>query len=166
LPYSNAIHDDDQILSIVNTDTKSTKFSYQAQNLEETELIGREIAARLTFPSCVYLQGSMGAGKTTLTKSIIRSFGYLGDVTSPTYNLIQEYEVGQGTIFHMDLYRLEEASEIEYLAIQDLWSDTSLFLIEWPERGEGYLQRATAEISIEKVTEGASDARRIILTLF
>ena len=128
-------------------------------------MIVQQLAAKLSFGSCVYLHGSMGAGKTTLTKSIINAFGYIGEVTSPTYNLVQQYEVSQGTIFHMDLYRLEDPSELEYLALEDLWSDTSLFLIEWPERGAGYLQMADAEISIAKEIDQPSAGRSIILKI-
>ena len=105
----------------------------------------------------------MGAGKTTLTKSIIQAFGYIGEVTSPTYNLVQEYPVEQGVIYHMDLYRLEDPSEFEFLAIDDLWSERSLFLIEWPERADGYLQPANAVITIQKVPETSSVARQIML---
>lgn len=148
----------------MNIETNVKQHSYSAASLEETELIGRQIAKRLTFPSCVYLQGEMGAGKTTLTKSIIQAFGYVGAVTSPTYNLVQEYQVEQGVIYHMDLYRLEDPSELEYLALNDLWSSASLFLIEWPVRGVGYLQMATAEVVINKVLGSDVDRRNIILT--
>lgn len=92
----------------------------------------------------------MGAGKTTLCKSIIQAFGYQGAVTSPTYNLIQEYPVDAGIIYHMDLYRLEDPAELEFLAVQDLWCERSLFLVEWPERGAGYLLPANWAIGIRK----------------
>lgn len=154
----------DEALSIVNIETHRQQHSYSACSLQETELIGQKIAKQLTFPSCVYLQGEMGAGKTTLSKSIIQAFGYVGAVTSPTYNLVQEYQVGQGVIYHMDLYRLEDPSELEYLALDDLWSNTSLFLIEWPVRGAGYLQMANAEVNISKALD-AVDQRNIVLTV-
>lgn len=131
--------------------------------LQDTQKIGADIALQLSFPACVFLHGDMGAGKTTLTKSIIQAMGYDGDVTSPTYNLIQEYQVERGTIYHMDLYRLENSSEIEFLAIDDLWADDSIFLIEWATKGGTYLQKPSHEITISKKCEQSEYARNIIL---
>lgn len=99
---------------------------------------------------CVYLEGDMGAGKTTLAKSIINAFGYQGAVTSPTYNLVQEYPVSDGIIYHMDLYRLEDPGELEFLALDDLWEQDAIFLIEWAERGQRHLRAAERIISISK----------------
>ena len=130
----------------------------------ETEATGNDIAAKLSMPACVYLQGAMGAGKTTLAKSIIQGFGYTGDVTSPTYNLIQEYPVETGGIYHMDLYRLEDPAELEFLAIDDLWSDQSLFLIEWAENGAGYLRPADFVIDIRKKSGKNPEYREILLS--
>jgi len=150
---------------MANNETEAKQTSFVAHDLCETGVIGERIAAQLVFPSCVYLRGAMGAGKTTLTKSIIQAFGYKGEVTSPTYNLVQEYQVEQGTIYHMDLYRLDDPSELEYLALQDHWSDTCLFLIEWPERGVGYLKSADAEILISRIFDTCRDSRNIILNI-
>jgi len=75
----------------VNIDTKHQPLLLIADQLEDMQVVGQKIAAQLTFPSCVYLHGNMGAGKTTLCKSIIKAFGYQNEVTSPTYNLIQEF---------------------------------------------------------------------------
>ncbi len=148
---------------MANCDTFTQQASYIAKDVDETHTIGRQIAAQLSFPACVYLSGEMGAGKTTLSKSIIDALGHQGEVTSPTYNLVQEYEVELGTIFHMDLYRIEDPSELEFLAIDDLWSDISLFLIEWPEKGSGFLPQANFEISISKKFDQTVNTRNIIL---
>ena len=134
---------------------------FESNNISDTETAGREIAQQLVFPSCIYLQASMGMGKTTLCKSIIKSLGYSGAVTSPTYNLIQEYAVQAGTIYHMDLYRLQDPGELEYLALADLWSERSLFLVEWPERGTGFLPAATAQITIVNAQDDAGQSRQI-----
>lgn len=121
---------------------------YLCYNLDDTHNAAKDIVASLEFPACVYLEAEMGAGKTTLCKSIISSYGYIGEVTSPTYNLIQEYPVSNGVIFHMDLYRLNDPQELEFLAIDDLWSEQSLFLIEWPQRGGQRLISADYKIRI------------------
>ena len=123
--------------------------TFASENLQQTDLAARAIAAMLTLPSCVYIEGGMGAGKTTLCKSIISELGYSGVVTSPTYNLIHEYPIKTGTIYHLDLYRVQDPQELECLAIADLWQQDSLFLIEWPSRAEQGLPEPTHSISIE-----------------
>ncbi len=139
------------------------QFNFESNSLEQTCEVGSKIALMLNFPSCVYLIGDLGAGKTSLVKSIINSLGYVGDVTSPTYNLIQEYQVEQGTVYHMDLYRLEDPGELEFLGLEDLWANHSLFLIEWPEKGEGLLQPANIEIRLNKIFDSAPNHRNIVL---
>lgn len=136
---------------------------FYSESPDETQAIGEKIAEYLTFPCCVYLNAEMGAGKTTLAKSIINAFGYQGAVTSPTYNLIQEYPVDQGIIYHMDLYRLEDPAELEYLATSDLWAKDSIFLIEWPEQAEGMLIPANTEISIRKKPDKGDFYREFVL---
>lgn len=148
---------------MLKVETHASSLALSANSLEQTHDIGRQIAKQLVFPSCVYLHGDMGVGKTTLTKSIIQAFGYAGAVTSPTYNLIQEYPVDQGIIYHMDLYRLEDPSEVEFLAVDDIWSERSLFLIEWPERAAGFLRSADCEIFISKAADKSQDTRDIAL---
>ena len=138
-----------------------TQLEINAATLDETKAAALQIVTQLKFPMCVYLRGEMGAGKTTLCKSLINAFGYVGEVTSPTYNLIHEYPVTHGVIYHMDLYRLEDVDELEYLALDDLWSENSIFLIEWAERAETFLQAADAEISIAKSSDQSSDNRQI-----
>jgi len=136
---------------------------FNCLTLEQTAEAARSIANELSFPDCVYLQGEIGAGKTTLCKSIIACLGYTGAVTSPTYNLIQEYPVPAGIIYHMDLYRLEDPSELEFLGLEDLWSDNSLFLVEWPENGKGWLRQQKHTIVINKLFRGEQVFREIIL---
>jgi len=118
---------------------------------EETQVIGKKIAELITFPSCIYLDAEMGMGKTTLCKSIIAGLSCQQTVTSPTYNLIQEYSIEEGVVYHMDLYRLDDPSELEFLALPDLWNSESVFLIEWPQKGEGFLQFPTHKIGITKL---------------
>ena len=135
--------------------------TFQSSCLADTNKIGQKIAKTIRFPSCIYLHADMGLGKTTLCKSIIAALGSQQTVTSPTYNLVQEYRVKEGNVYHMDLYRLEDPSELEFLALPDLWSSNSLFLIEWPQNGDGFLQLATHEITLQKVS--GSDIRNITL---
>ena len=133
--------------------------TFESASLDDTNIIGQKLAKLITFPSCIYLHAEMGLGKTTLCKSIIAALGSQQTVTSPTYNLVQEYRVKEGNVYHMDLYRLEDPSELEFLALSDLWSSSSLFLIEWPQKGDGFLQAATHEIVFQQVK--TSDTRNI-----
>jgi tRNA threonylcarbamoyladenosine biosynthesis protein TsaE len=103
----------------------------------------------------------MGAGKTTLCQSIIHELGYSGSVTSPTYNLIHEYPVKEGVVYHLDLYRLEDPAELEYLAIGDLWQNDSVFLVEWPNIGQGHLPQAGYYISIDSEKSGDENHRTV-----
>ena len=143
----------------------SIKQHFASCNLDSTKIIAQEIVSQLNYPACVYLYGDLGAGKTTLCQSIIASLGYRGAVTSPTYNLIQEYSTDKCMIYHMDLYRLEEPEELEYLALGDLWDKRSLFLIEWPENGRPYVLEQTHSIEILRKNMGSTEERDIYLTL-
>lgn len=93
----------------------------------------------LERPCVIYLQGDLGAGKTLFTRACIHALGYEGYVKSPSYGLLETYEVGGITVLHLDLYRIEDPEELEYLAIRDLYDKNSVLMVEWPERGKHFL---------------------------
>jgi len=135
---------------------------YIASDLNSMLDCGRMIAAEVPIPAVIYLQGDMGAGKTTLVKGMANHFDYPNVVTSPTYNLIHEYPCDNAHIAHLDLYRLESAEEIEMLGLFDLISNRSLLLIEWPEKGEGYIPSADYRIQIDQQNLGNEQIGRSI----
>jgi len=117
---------------------------------------GRRIAEYLRPPCVIYLQGDLGTGKTTLARGILRGLGFAGPVRSPTYTLLEPYELGAMCLYHLDLYRLGDPAELEYLGLRDLLDGRSLLLVEWPERGRGALPPPDLTIRIEHAGEARS----------
>src|SRR3984957_2811213 len=119
---------------------------------EETEGFGARLAS--TRPAgdntlcVVYLAGDLGAGKTTLTRGLLRSLGVTGTVRSPTYTLVEIYELGALTALHLDLYRLSDPEELGNLGLREWARGGHLWLIEWPERGAGRLPEADLVITL------------------
>ena len=90
-------------------------------------------------PTVIFLRGDLGAGKTTFARAYIHALGFAGYVKSPSYGLLETYEAGGQKILHLDLYRIEDPEELEYLAIRDLFDEESVLMVEWPDRGGHYL---------------------------
>jgi tRNA threonylcarbamoyladenosine biosynthesis protein TsaE len=111
--------------------------------------LGRQLARTAGRPGVVYLEGELGTGKTTLVRSLLRGLGYAGKVKSPTYTLVEPYSLGDLTVYHLDLYRLTDPEELEWLGIRDLDTAADLLVVEWPDHGAGLLPPADLVISIE-----------------
>ena len=97
-----------------------------------TERLGSELAAMLRPGDVVTLSGPLGVGKTALARAVIRSLGHKGDVPSPSFAIVQPYEELDPPIWHVDLFRIEEAGELEELGLDS--AGDSVLIIEWPER--------------------------------
>jgi len=115
---------------------------------------GGSIANFICAPLVMTLQGDLGAGKTTLSRGILQGLGHGGAVKSPTYTLVEPYQLALGAVYHFDLYRLADAEELEYMGFADYLADGKLCLIEWPEKGQGFLPIADIAIEISQPKHG------------
>lgn len=131
------------------------------ENESATLDLGRRLAAATLADAnagsgkatVIHLHGELGAGKTTLTRGVLRGYGFQGPVKSPTYTLVEPYELSQQPIYHFDLYRLADPGEVEFLGAEDYFAGDSLCIFEWAERGGG--QIPPADLSIELRGAGA-----------
>ena len=118
------------------------------------EAFGARLAQALPTGLQIHLQGDLGAGKTTLVRGFLHGLGHAGRVKSPTYTLIEPYELEPCLLYHLDLYRLADPEELEFLGIRDLFAPGVTSLIEWPERGAGMLPPPDLLIRIEHLPAG------------
>lgn len=123
---------------------------YERPGIAEDELaaIARLFAGRLAAGGVVYLQGELGAGKTTFARALLSMLGVGERIKSPTYSLIESYRSGPLQVHHLDLYRIAHADELEWLGLPDLLDGPSLLLVEWPERAGAALPPADLVVAL------------------
>jgi tRNA threonylcarbamoyladenosine biosynthesis protein TsaE len=124
--------------------------------------MGQHLSQVCQNGSVIYLHGTLGMGKTTLCRAVIQGLGWSGRVKSPTYNLLEQYELPALLAIHFDLYRLGDPEELEFIGIRDYDASANLWLIEWPEKGLGCLPSADLEMTLNEVM-GLPDERLVEL---
>ena len=141
------------------------KNSWLLPDLTATERLGQALERGCPWgerePRVLYLSGELGAGKTTLAAALLRELGVAEPVRSPSYALVEPYQVGERCVVHIDLYRLEGRSELEQLGLRDYLNGQTLLLIEWPERGAGALPACDLALTLDtRPTRRASVSAR------
>lgn len=131
-------------------------------DVDATALLAARLAATRPPRAVVYLHGDLGAGKSTLARAMLRALGVQGAIRSPTYTLVERYPLGggnptEGEAFHLDLYRIGNAGELEFLGLDP--AEGVLWLVEWPERGPAGLP--PADLRIDLVLAGAGREARL-----
>lgn len=137
-----------------------TELSLFLHDEAETVAMGQKLGTVMAAGGVIFLTGTLGAGKTTLTRGVLKSFGHTGAVKSPTYTLVEPYDFnvdqqasGQ-VVYHFDLYRLADPEELEYMGIREYFDGRALCIVEWPDKGEGFLPVADITLSLSPKNEG------------
>lgn len=132
-----------------------------------TAALARRVATGLgrdtTSGLVIWLQGQLGAGKTVFARHFLQALGVDGRVKSPTYSLVEPYRLGDGrSAWHLDLYRIADPSELEWLGLDELGDSAAVVLVEWPERGQGALP--ACDLHLELVRHGDGRMARVRAT--
>ena len=134
-------------------------------SIEDTKKLGQELAKEILKRKgeaafVVFLDGDLGTGKTTLVKEIIFALGVEEKVKSPTFTIIEPYELNNENIYHVDLYRIIDPSELEIIGLREYLNESNaIIFIEWPEKSYGYLKKFDLKISLKHLSENERKCR-------
>ncbi len=126
----------------------------QIESAQAMEALGHQLGEHCRPGTTLHLQGELGAGKTTLVRGFLRARGYQGKVKSPTYTLVEPYDLDDITVFHFDLYRLHAPEELEHIGFRDYFDGHSIALLEWPEKADAVLTEPDLLVLISLAASG------------
>jgi tRNA threonylcarbamoyladenosine biosynthesis protein TsaE len=140
------------------TDDSGRAFTLHLEDEAATQVLGAALAAVLKRGMTVFLSGSLGAGKTTLARGLIMALGYAGRVKSPSYSLVELYVVSGLDLYHFDFYRFAEAKEFRDAGLGEHFNESSLCIVEWPEKARDQLPGPDLSITLEMNDAGGRTA--------
>ena len=132
----------------------ATMLTVPVRDANATEALGARLANAGAPAGVIFLEGELGAGKTTFVRGWLRALGFDGPVRSPTYTLMESYELPRGRVLHLDLYRVRDPEEVDYLGLGDALDAQTVAFIEWPSLGRGYVPDPDLIIAIDYAPQG------------
>ncbi len=131
----------------------------EAATVDFGTVLADELLANYGANALVYLHGDLGAGKTTLVRGILRALGHSGVVKSPTYTLLEPYDINGIKVFHFDLYRVNDPQELEFVGVDEIVDGPGIKIFEWPERAQSWLPEPVVEVFLSISGNGSVPGR-------